>query len=492
MSLRHLRPLTDADLSGPAVADERIALDHESFRRAVAETATVLAARGIGRGDVVGAVLSNRTELVVTMYASWLLGAALTPVNPLLTTDEVTYQLADAGASLAVVEDASRALVTTVETLHVDDVPLVASSTELPRTGIVDANDLALLIYTSGTTGRPKGVCLDHANLSAMTDALHQHIGFGPDDRALLVLPLFHVNAIMLSVVAPLAAGGSATMVARFDAKTFWSRIEHERPTYFSAVPAIYALLAALPRDVEPDASSLRFAICGAAPMPPAVIAEFELRYGIPIIEGYGLSESTVALTVNPPHGVRKPGTVGQPLPGIELAIVDEQNRPLPPGVDGEVVARGATIMRGYLNKPEETAAALVDGWLHTGDVGHVDADGYLVLVDRKKDLIIRGGENISPSEVEAVIATDPAVLETAVVGRPDPVMGEVPIAFVVARAGLVIDEAQLLERLRTVLAKFKVPQEIRIVDQLPRNAVGKIVKAPLRELLTASPGGQG
>jgi long-chain acyl-CoA synthetase len=489
MTLRHLRPLTDGDLSGPAVADERIALDHESFRAAVAATATVLAARGIGRGDVVGAVLSNRTELVVTMYATWLLGAALTPVNPALTTDEVTYQLTDAGARLAVVEDASRALVTTVAALHADDVPLVAALSRPPETGNVRAGDLALLIYTSGTTGRPKGVCLDHANLSAMTDALHRHVGFGSDDRALLVLPLFHVNAIMLSVVAPLAAGGSATMVARFDAKNFWSTLERERPTYFSAVPAIYALLAALPPDIDPDVSSLRLAICGAAPMPPAVIEEFELRYGIPIVEGYGLSESTVALTVNPPDGVRKRGTVGQPLPGVELAILDDEGRPLPPGADGEVVARGATIMRGYLNKPAETAAALANGWLHTGDVGHVDEDGYLVLVDRKKDLIIRGGENISPSEVEAVIAAHPAVLETAVVGRPDAVLGEVPVAFVVARDGQVVDEAELLERLRTVLAKFKVPQEIRIVHELPRNAVGKIVKAPLRELLTSGGG---
>jgi long-chain acyl-CoA synthetase len=174
---------------------------------------------------------------------------------------------------------------------------------------------------------------------------------------------------------------------------------------------------------------------------------------------------------------------------GVELAILDDEGRPLPPGADGEVVARGATIMRGYLNKPAETAAALANGWLHTGDVGHVDEDGYLVLVDRKKDLIIRGGENISPSEVEAVIAAHPAVLETAVVGRPDAVLGEVPVAFVVARDGQVVDEAELLERLRTVLAKFKVPQEIRIVHELPRNAVGKIVKAPLRELLTSGGG---
>jgi long-chain acyl-CoA synthetase len=198
------------------------------------------------------------------------------------------------------------------------------------------------------------------------------------------------------------------------------------------------------------------------------------------------LSESTVALTVNPIAGPRKAGTVGRPLPGLDVAIMNDGGELLPPGVDGEVVACGATIMRGYLSKPQETGAALRDGAFHTGDVGHVDEDGYLVLVDRKKELIIRGGESISPSEVEAVLARHPSVLEVAVVGRPDPVMGEEPIAFVVARTGHDLDAAELLESMRTVLAKFKVPKEVQVVDALPRNAVGKIVKAPLRDMLAA------
>jgi long-chain acyl-CoA synthetase len=487
MNLVQLRPILDLERTGDAVADERVRLDYETFRGAVRSTAGLLAEHGVGRGDVVAVVLPNRVELVVTMYAAWLLGAALTPVNPALTEDEVSYQLTDGNARVAVVDAASKALVTSVPVIDVDAV-LAATSEAAPEAASgPQPDDLALLIYTSGTTGRPKGVRLDHANVAAMTASLVTGMRFTADDRALLILPLFHVNAIMLSVVTPLAVAGSSVILPRFDAKTFWASVEKERPTYFSAVPAIYVFLGALPPDVKPDVASLRFVICGAAPMPPTAIVDFESRYGVSLIEGYGLSESTVALTVNPLDGRRKAGTVGIPLPDIEVAIMNDDGEPVPSGVDGEVVARGATIMRGYLGKPEETAAALKNGWLHSGDVGHFDADGYLVLVDRKKDLIIRGGENISPSEVEAALAAHPGVLEAAVVGRPDPGMGEEPVAFLVARAGFELDPDEVLGRVRTVLAKFKVPKEIRIIDALPRNAVGKIVKAPLREMLTPS-----
>ena len=486
MNLVHLRPVEDPTLTGDAVADERVRLDHDAFRAAVRATAQRLAGCGVGRGDVVAVVLPNRVELVVVMYASWLLGAALTPVNPALTGDEVSYQLADAQARLAVVDAASRALAAGVPVVDVETV-LASPADEDAGSPVISgprADDLALLIYTSGTTGRPKGVQLDHANLSAMTTALTTEFRFTAADRALLVLPLFHVNAIMLSVLTPLAAGGAATVLSRFDARTFWESVDAQRATYFSAVPAIYLLLNSLPPEVKPRISALRFVICGAAPMPPSAIVEFETRYQVPLIEGYGLSETTVALTVNPVDGPRKAGTVGRPLPGIEVAVVDGAGRHLPNGRDGEIVARGATVMRGYLNKPVETAAALKNGWLHTGDVGHLDQDGYLVLVDRKKELIIRGGENISPSEVEAVLSAHPSVLEVAVVARPDAVMGEEPVAFVVGRAGAELDPAELLSHARAVLAKFKIPKEIRVVDALPHNAVGKILKAPLRELL--------
>ena len=478
--MKHLDILHDPSRTGDAVADARARLDTTAFRSAVAATAARFVAAGIGRGDVVATVLTNRVELVVALYAAWDLGAVLTPVNPALTPDEIAYQLTDGGVRLAVVEAATAGKVTVDS---IDAATLLEPGDPSRLRGVAAPDDLALLIYTSGTTGRPKGVMLDHANIESMTGMLLAQDTFRADDKALLILPLFHVNAIMASVVVPLSVGGSTYIAERFDAQSFWSLVAQERPAFFSAVPAIYVVLTNLPEDVRPDVSSLRLAICGAAPMPADAIRAFEGRYGIPVLEGYGLSESTVALTFNRSDG-RRPGTVGKPLDGLELRVVDIDGRPLPVGHDGEVIARGPSIMRGYLNKPVETAAALRDGWLWTGDVGHFDDDGYLVLVDRKKDLIIRGGENISPSEVEAVLQAHPSVAQAAVVGRPDPVMGEEPVAFVIPTPGASIDEVELIAHCRDVLARFKVPRAIHAVDTLPRNAVGKVTKDVLRRRL--------
>jgi acyl-CoA synthetase (AMP-forming)/AMP-acid ligase II len=478
----HLRPLTDAGLQGPALADQRSRLDFEAFRRAVNVTAERLCDLGVGRGDAVAAILPNRIELIITMYAAWALGAAFTPVNSALTADEIAYQLADAQARAVVTEPCTAAKAEVVpRRVDADTILGLAAGSGPVRAPAARPADVALIIYTSGTTGRPKGVLLDHSNIAAMTSMLHRHHHITAADRSLLVLPLFHVNGIMVSVVSPLSAGGSSMVLGRFDGETFWSAVQSERPTFFSAVPAVFNQLVHLPAEMRPDTSSLRFAVCGAAPMPASLIAEFEGRYGVAISEGYGLSESTVALTANPIGEGRRPGTVGMPLPGLSVRVVDDAGHTVPDGVDGEVVARGPTIMGGYLDRPEDTAAALQDGWLHTGDVGHFD-DGYLVLVDRKKDLIIRGGENIAPSEVEAVISTHPDVREAAVVGRPHPVMGEEPVAFVVAKPGYTIDADTLLEHARRVLAKFKLPRAFIVKDELPRTAIGKVDKLQLRK----------
>ena len=247
-------------------------------------------------------------------------------------------------------------------------------------------------------------------------------------------------------------------------------------------MPTIYLVLNSLPPEVKPDLSSLQFVVCGAAPMPANAIHEFERRYRVPIVEGYGLSEGTVASTINPLHGKRKPGTVGVPFPGQEVAIAGDAGQHLPHGEIGEVMIRGPNVMRGYLGKPEATAEALRDGWLHTGDVGYLDADGYLVLVDRKKDMIIRGGENIYPKEVENVLHQHPAVQEAAVVGRPDPVYGEQPVAYVVLRPGAHATPDELIEHCKASLAKFKIPRAVYLMDSLPKNTIGKILKEPLRE----------
>jgi acyl-CoA synthetase (AMP-forming)/AMP-acid ligase II len=408
------------------------------------------------------------------MFAAWRLGAALTPLNPALTEEESDYQIADSGAAV-VIADA-------------DEVAQAAPGGE-PPTLRTEPGDLALLIYTSGTTGRPKGVMLDHANVAATTEMIVDWFEMTPADRCLLVLPLFHVNGIMVSVVSPLVAGGSTMIAPRFDAATFWDVVERERPAFFSAVPTIYAMLTAQPAEVRPDTSSLRHVICGAAPMPAAAIGAFESRYGVPIVEGYGLSECTVVATANPLRGPRKPGTVGVPLPGQRVRILDSRDEPVAAGESGEVVIQGPNVMRGYFGRSEETARTLRGGWLHTGDVGRFDEDGYLVLVDRLKDMIIRGGENIYPKEIEDVLYAHPSILEAAVVARPHSVFGEEPVAFVALAPGATADPDELIAHCKRSLARFKVPRAVYIEGELPKNAVGKIAKPALRRRLAPTAG---
>jgi acyl-CoA synthetase (AMP-forming)/AMP-acid ligase II len=321
---------------------------------------------------------------------------------------------------------------------------------------------------------------LDHANVAAMCGMIIDVLGLDGSDHSLLILPLFHVNGIVVSVLSPLLAGGRATISGRFRPDTFFPEVERVRPTYFSAVPAIYAMLVALPAQVVPDLSSLRRVICGAAPMPAELISRFERRFRVPVVEGYGLSEGTCASTLNPPAGPRRPGTVGLPLAGQEVALMSPDGRTAGDG-PGEVVVRGPNVMRGYLNRPAETAAVIVDGWLHTGDVGRFDPDGYLVLVDRIKDMIIRGGENLYPKEIEIALHSHPAVAEAAVVGAPDPVLGEVPVAHVALYPGFTTSAEELVDHCRGLLARIKIPTRIDILDALPKNAVGKIDKPALR-----------
>lgn len=387
---------------------------------------------------------------------------------------EAAYQVADAGAAVLVCDASDRGL----------DVPVV-SLAELADAAEHDREpvraELALLIYTSGTTGTPKGVMLTHANLEAMTSSFIEWFELGETDHSLLVLPLFHANGIVLGTLTPLRAGGQVSIVGRFSRDRFFDEVARHRPTYFSAVPAIYALLSGMPDTAVFDTSSLRFAVCGAAPMPAEAIERFERRFGITIVEGYGLSETTTASTINPLRGTLKPGTVGLPLPGQQVRVVDESGASVPDGERGEVVIAGPVVMAGYLGRPEETAKTIVDGWLHTGDIGRFDEDGYLQIVDRIKDMIIRGGENIYPKEIENALYTHDAVREAAVIGRADDVLGEIPVAFVSLQDAAVLPPGALHAVCTGILAAYKRPAEIVLLDELPKNPVGKIDKPALR-----------
>jgi long-chain acyl-CoA synthetase len=473
----------------PCVADDETSLTYDEFRRRVDVTAAQLRSEGLGPGDVVAVMLPNRVELVLVLFAAWRLGATATPVNPAFTATEAEHQLTDSRAKLLVNAgpDAPDGGVHTipvaeldVERDDVDDLP-PPPSTEAAR------ETTALLIYTSGSTGRPKGVMLTHANLAAMAAQMVHQFELTEQDRCLLILPLFHVNAIMVSVLSPLSVGARTRVTATFAPEPFLDLLASERPTYFSGVPTIYARLASLPPEVIPDTSSLRFAICGAAPVTADLLRRCEERFGFVMVEGYGLTEATCASACNPIRGTRKIGTVGPVIEGQQLRVVDEHGDDMPGGEDGEVVIAGPTVMRGYLNRPEATAETIRDGWLHTGDVGRLDEDGYLQIVDRIKDMIIRGGENIYPKEIEETVGGLDAVLEVAVVGRPHEDLGEVPVAFVTRYPDTDLRESDVLEHCRANLTRVKVPVEVDIVDALPKNPVGKIDKPALRQSLEPS-----
>jgi long-chain acyl-CoA synthetase len=474
-----LQPADRAD--NPCLRDSSGELSFAEVASGVDSLAAQLAEAGVTRGDVVAIMLPNRIELLLAIMATWRLGATATPINPVFTAREVNYQVSDSGAVLIVVasDDSPTGGVPALLVGEID--PAATGALEQPATA---PDDLALLIYTSGSTGQPKGVMLDHGNLLAMASQISERFVITDADHCLLVLPLFHVNAICVSFLPAMLNGGQLTVLERFEPYEFLAAIEKHRPTYFAAVPTIYARLAELPDDVEADTSSLRFVNCGAAPVSRQLLERVSERYGFSLVEGYGLTEGTCASTCNPLDGERKLGSVGTPLPGQEIAIVGPDGAPVPTGQSGEVLIKGPNVMRGYLNRPAETALTVVDGWLHTGDVGVLDDEGYLTLVDRIKDMIIRGGENLYPKEIESVLVSHPDVLEAAVVGRPDDRYGEVPIAFVTTYPASDLTVEDLLELCRQDLTKVKIPTEITILGELPRNPVGKIDKPSLRRSL--------
>lgn len=465
----------------PCFRDDNVALSYGQFAQRVDSLAEQLSTHGIGQRDVVAIMLPNRVELVLAIFAAWRLGATATPINPAFTATEADFQMADSDAKL-VINAGPDSPDGGLPTIHVAD--LATDQAQPIERHAVTEDDLALLVYTSGSTGKPKGVMLSHGNLVAMTTQMAEHMAMTDADHCLLILPLFHCNAILVSVLSPMLVGAQTTVMGKFAPEPFLHLIETLKPTFFSGVPTIYALLAALPDDVIGDTSSLRFAVCGAAPVSQELLTKSEERFGFTMVEGYGLTEGTCCSACNPLDGVRKLGTVGPAMRGQEIKIVDPAGSQLAVGEEGEVLIKGPVVMQGYLGKPEETARTIIDGWLHTGDVGRLDADGYLTLVDRIKDMIIRGGENLYPKEIETTLYEFDGVLEAAVIGRPDPVLGEVPIAYVVLYPDSTATEADLLAHCRTHLTRVKVPVSITLVDAIPKNPIGKIDKPALRRSL--------
>ncbi|UGS36955.1 class I adenylate-forming enzyme family protein [Capillimicrobium parvum] len=475
------------------VRDDRVAWSYAEFHHRVTEIAAGLRAAGVQRGDVVGVVLRNGPEYLEVWWAILWLGAVFNPVNPDLTLREAMGILEDSGASTIVCEAAREEDFAAVrgelpalrELVGVDQAAgdplgvLRAHGTVADEAGAAP-DDLMSLVYTSGTTGRPKGAMLSHRNFMSDTRMLGELVPVVRGDVLGMVLPLFHVNAQVVTTVMPMLIGAEVAMWERFSASTFWDTVARFEPVTFSAVPTMLAALLHAPGADEAETNSVRYVVCGAAPLSPAMFERFEAKFGIAVLEGYGLTEGACCSTLNPFHGPRKIGSIGLPVRGQDVVIRGDDGRAAGDGVPGEVCVRGPNVMQGYLNRPDATAETLRDGWLHTGDVGYRDADGYIFLVDRKKDMIIRGGENIYPREIEDVLLEHDAVQGAAVVGRPDAVRGEEVHAVVVLAAGAGLDAVE--RHCRERLAPFKVPSTWEVVDDLPKTSTGKIDKKPLRD----------
>ena len=454
---------------------------------------------GIGNGDVVAIDLLNRPELIIIIMGSWMAGATVTPINVHLKEQEISYQIADSGAKIVFgelsyrekIENAIERTGVRVEKVILDfdkgdlsgDLYRKVFHGKANFTASPDNPDDLFIIYTSGTTGKPKGAVLTAQNVYREAVQLQHAVGLEDSDRIIIILPLFHVNNLMFSI-ASILKGGSLVILRKFDPEEFFESVKKYEPTIFSGVPTIYKILLDSANEGHiASLSSLRIGICGAAPMPVKWFEDFEKAYGIKIIEGYGMTEGTVASTINPMFGTRKIGSIGIPLPGQDVRIFSENDEDLPPGQIGEIVIRGPNVMKGYLNRKHETEGTLRNGWLHTGDLGYMDNDGYFYIVDRKKDMIIRGGENVYPKEVENVISTMPGVSEVAVVGKKDEKYGEEVVAFIV-RKDAQMSDTQVIDFCKSNLAWYKCPKEIFFIDALPKNSVGKIQKNELRDAL--------
>jgi long-chain acyl-CoA synthetase len=332
----------------------------------------------------------------------------------------------------------------------------------------------ALYLYTSGTTGRPKGVVLTHENLASNVASCQRAGEFDARDSFLCLLPFFHTYAITGTILLPLFHGSKMVLVDRFQPLKVMKLIEEHGISVFLAIPSMYRVLAA--SDGDFNVSSVRFPISGGEPLPVAIAEAFEKRFGVPIFEGYGQTEAAPVVTLNVP-GARKLGSVGRPLPGVEVAIWDEQKQPVDADVIGEIMVRGPNVMQGYFNLPEETGKTITNAWLHTGDLGKLDPEGFITITGRKKDLIISAGENIYPREIEEVLVLHPKVKEVAVIGVKDEVRGEVPKAFLIAHEGVSVDDKELRAFCREHLAAYKVPKHFEIVADLPRTPTGKVLK---------------
>jgi long-chain acyl-CoA synthetase len=470
----------------PAIKLDDIVLSYGMLDEASARIAGLLAARGVAAGDRVGLILPNVPYFPVVLYGILRLGAVAVPMNPLLKGREVAFHLGDSGAKAVFgwhqFADAGRAGAVDA---GAEFLPVAPGEFEGmlggadPARDVVERapDDTAVIIYTSGTTGTPKGAELTHHNLLDSAEVAFDLVETGPESVAFGALPLFHVFGMNSGLNSIFRAGGSMTLLPRFDPAKALEIIQRDRVDVFLGVPTMYAAMLHHPDHGGFDTSTLDLCVSGGAAMPVEVLRGFEAAFDCKVLEGYGLSETCAMATFNRPDRERKPGSIGTPVAGVDIRLVDEQDSDVPPGEVGELVIRSPHVMKGYFGRDDATAEAMRDGWFHTGDMATVDSDGYYYIVDRKKDMIIRGGYNVYPREIEEVLYEHPAIREAAVVGVPHESLGEEVAAVVALKPGADAGEEELRDFAKQRVAAYKYPRRVHIVDDLPKGPTGKILK---------------
>ncbi|MBN6188401.1 long-chain fatty acid--CoA ligase [Aneurinibacillus sp. BA2021] len=463
--------------------------------RTIAQYATYLQQNGIEAGDVVALSCYNTPEFIYIYFAIARLGATVVPLNLTLTMEEITYIIRNADTKALFIHEniltklhmpaaqLQAALgLQNVFIINPDTSAAIAAIEPAEMVG-VNPRTISTLLYTSGTTGKPKGAMLSHENLLANTVSCNRLLQLNEKDVFMCVLPMFHTFGFTTSVLLPLYAGAAIVIHEAFHPKEIMQSLVQNHVTVFCGVPAMYVVLAQALRSGKVEFPDLRLAVCGGSAMPVEVLNLFNHQYHIPLVEGYGLTEASPVVSLNPLDGEKKAGSIGKPLPGVNVRIVDEKGNDQPAGGEGELLVQGPNVMQGYYKLEETTKETIVDGWLHTGDIAYMDEEGYIFIVDRKKDMIITRGLNVYPREIEEVLYRHPAVLEAAVIGVPDSVKGEVVKAFVVPKEGETLDRRSVLDFLKPHLANYKMPRFVDVVDTLPKNAAGKILKKELRNL---------
>jgi long-chain acyl-CoA synthetase len=471
----------------PAIRLGEAELSYAALDDASARLAAALGERGVKQGDRVGVMLPNVPQFPVAYFGVLRAGGVVVPMNVLLKRREIAFYLEDSGARLllswqGLAEEAGAGATDAgAELIEVEPASfaeLLAGFEPSPGLAATADEDTAVILYTSGTTGKPKGAELTHANLWRNADVnARTTCEIGAGDVVLGALPLFHSFGQTVAMNASLSVGACLTLVPKFDPGEALETIQRDRVTHFYGVPTMYGALLHHPERERFDTSSLRTCITGGASMPVEVLRGFEQAFGAVVLEGYGLSETSPVACSNHPDRERKPGSIGQPIEGVEMRVVDESDQPVPQGEVGEIVIRGHNIMKGYWQNLEATAEAMRGGWFHSGDMARTDEDGYFYIVDRKKDLIIRGGYNVYPREVEEVLYEHPKIREAAVVGVPHDEWGEEIGAAVVLHEGEELSPEEVCAYVKERIAAYKYPRVVWFIDELPKGPTGKILK---------------